>query len=830
MHFLSTLLLASIPTAIALTSSPLPWSPCSADGDAQLKISNVQATYDSETRLIDVYGEGTTQKALTNGTVKTNLAVIGFEYWENKEDICNSVQCPVAAGKFIFNKNISLPANVPLLDWKPRIIFQDATSDEIQLGCISIHLGLSYSVINYVGTWGSVFTAVAAGVTTTIARLMRFGYHPTIYDLSSGWAPTARLLPSRIGPGFMDVALLAQFAAASGQLNFDYPIIYQDFVSRLAWATGTWNVGFITSIANNIRGGGVETLRQETEDIKARTGDVRLNRRQTQPANGTSTPTPVAKPKIAPTNGIKPDGFVTGYDRYAAMLGLHPKDIFLHTLIPFVLVVLIAFVSCTCLAVARAVVRSRHHLSQTDAFSHDDQHHHIRHYLGGWLVRILILFYFGLTSTSLHQLTLSGEPSIVYTLAGLVFATLGVIVPITMTLRLIAIARMNRRLDDEDPEIADQVYARSIRDNIGSFTKESVPVVGSGASIRSYSEDTVVAKEAAQVYTRMRALSVSTAGTKPGPESASSIIAPRLRAFSVSSKRSNQTAATSASRSASWPLPPLYLSQKFMLLYGPFFNQYDPTHYISHAEFLIALTWWLRVAPAFSVGILGKLIPPYLQFAIMISGDAALFAYLIWKNPFVGKPANRWQLFLVFCRSGIFFFLFVSFLFRNAWHIDWIAQLISYIQILSIIGIHLLFLTAAGLKFVFAALKGFKRKEGPPIALATDPVNVRVEDDKSESSQPSLPREPMAGRRMGRSRVGTVQRVLETPKLVSSPGTIQDDDAEYFGVIKPKKSEMRSAGQPITNKRDEKPSESNAIVEQRDAKTVIEDGNPYLDV
>ncbi|KAI8903425.1 hypothetical protein DFJ77DRAFT_454053 [Powellomyces hirtus] len=666
---------------------------------------------------------------MTNGTVQTGLQIVGFDTNGVTEDICGAIPCPVQPGKFVFKKTIPIPINMPFVDWHPRVAFLDGTDDAKEMMCIRVHLQLVSSGISHIVTYASLFTAVSAGFTTLLMRYLRSGYEPTIYDMSSGWAPTARLLPSRVGPSFMHVALFAQFIAASGQLNFDYPAVYQDFVRLFTWATGTWNVSFIRSIANHIRNGGLVVLAQEGAEAKARTGArvAKLIGRQ------------MASPGAPTFDGVPQGTAITGYERYTAMVGMTSKEMFLNTLIPFLFVLLIILFAGTGLAFIRFVYRRR--TEKEDIFANDDgEHHHIRHYMGGWAVRTLILFYFGLTSTSLHQLTLANEPPSVMALAGIVFVVFGVMVPIGMTLRLIGIARMNRTLDQKDPEIADKVYAKSVRGNIQNFRRGSESEGRARAqSVRSFTRDQAVTREAADVYARMRAMSISSVGTgttAAGPTTAARDIEipfKPLRAFSVSSAA---TTATSASRSASWPLPPLYLSQKFMLLYGPFLNNYDPTHFIAHAEFLIVLTWYLRIAPAIAVGILGKIVPPYFQFAVMFSGDGVLFLYLLWKRPFAGKAANMWQLFLAFCRAGIFLFVFVFFIISRYFGVEWMTEMIVGSLILSCLGVHGLFLTSSGIKFATLALKGFKRKSPPRALVATDPVHIH----KSTSESGSLPR------------------------------------------------------------------------------------------
>ncbi|KAJ3011843.1 hypothetical protein HKX48_006624 [Thoreauomyces humboldtii] len=707
---------------------PLPWTQCT-DKTSSIQVSSVQATYDPVSRKLDVYGHATTTVLLggasaladgehPNGTVHTNLEVVGFDYWDVTSDLCDAVVCPVQPGPFTFYKNLTLPLNIPFIDWKPQVTFYDGNQDSPnELGCVKMDLDLVSSGINYGVTWGTFVVALYAAFTTLLTRHIRVGYTPTLYDMSSGWSPTARLLPSRVGPGFMDAAFFVQFVAATGQLEWSYPVFYQDFVRMFTWATGTWNVPFVRSIARGLRGGGLTVLAQQEAENQANTGVHAIKLISRDAVGG------------AAWAGVPPDQAISGYDRYAAMLGMNANEMFLNTLVPFVLVLIVVALWCLGIAMIRSYYR---HQSNTDSdiFANpDDQTHHIRHYFGGWCLRVLYLFYFGLTSTSLRQLTFSNEPPAVMTLAGIVFILLGLGVPIFTTLRLITIARMNRGLEHADPELADEVYARSIRGNIQNFRerKESEPTPVAQYA-RSIHRDEAVTREAETVYARMR--SVSQSGSSIHTRSSH---AP-LRAFSVSSKRSNATTATSGSRSSAWPLPPLYLSQKFMLLYGPLFNAFAPSHFVNHAEFLTGLTWWVRIAPAFAIGVLGKLAPPYVQFVIMFSGDATLFAYMLWKRPFSGKATNWWQWFINFCRCGIFLFLFAAFLFRKDFGIEWIAQLLSVSLILAILGVLGIFMTSSGLKFLAAFLKGFKRRP-PPVLLSSDPVDRIVQKNHTKGSR-----------------------------------------------------------------------------------------------
>ncbi|KAJ3151491.1 hypothetical protein HDU89_001934 [Geranomyces variabilis] len=769
-------------TAVALAarnvsaqlSTHLPWSDCSTNNSAPIKVSSLRATYDKDAGSLYVVGQAITTiplgnvplgtPHLKNGTVQTTLEIVGFEAQGTNEDICTAVACPVLQpGTFQFNKTISIPINLPFVDWNPRISFLDGTEDANELMCVRVRLALISNNLSLVLIYASILVALSSGFTTIAFRFLRSSYEPTIYDLSSGWAPTARLLPSRVGPSITHVILFAQFLASTGQLNFQYPSAYQDFVRLLSWATGTWNVGFIRSFARTLRGGGLVVLSQQEADAKERTGAsiIKIFGRQLTDAS--------AAPQAF--DGVSEGTALTGYERYAAMVGMSSNEMFLNTLIPFAICLILIVLAGTGLALVRAYFRRKTN-TDCDIFAHeDDQAHHIRHYMGGWAVRTTILFYFGLTSTSLHQLTISNEPPAVQALAGIIFAAIGILVPLAMIVRLIGIARMNRNLEKKDPEYADEVYARSISGNIQNFRKASVSAA-SAAPTRAptRSRDAVVEREAAEVYARMRALSTSSsaapasrenstrsralsvASSSAGTEGpAHSLPFKPLRAFSVSSAA---TTATSASRSSAWPLPPLYLSQKFMLLYGPFFNNYDPSHFIAHAEFLIPFTWYLRFAPAIAIGILGKIAPPYLQFIVMISGDALLFFYLIWKSPFAGKAANRWQWFLAFCRAGMLMFVFVAFVFQHFWSVDWMAEMILGSVALSGLGVLGLFSASSGIKFLALTLKGFKRKTGARTVVATDPIHLH---------KPSSPDTP------GGSTASTLPRTNGTIRRAASP-------------------------------------------------------------
>ncbi|KAJ3163472.1 hypothetical protein HDU86_000051 [Geranomyces michiganensis] len=791
----------------------LPWSDCSTNSSAPLKPLSVRATYDRDARLLSIVGQAITTAAalgnvplgtprLTNGTIQTALQIVGFEARGTTADLCTAIACPVllpvpggdssssSSTTFEFTKTIVIPINLPFVDWNPRVSILDGTQDARELMCVRVRLGLVSSNLSLVLIYASVLVALSAGFTTVATRYLRSGYMPTIYDLSSGWAPTARLLPSRIGPSFTHVVLFAQFMASTGQLDFAYPSAYQDFVRLLSWATGTWNVAFIRSFARTIRGGGLVVLSRQEADAKARTGASIIKifgrhaaadaqARDTGTGTGTgggasiinilsrqlTTTTPAAAAAAsaggssssssssspqASFDGVPANTALTGYERYAAMVGMPSNEMFLNTLISYALCLLLIVLGCTVLALIRAYYRRKTN-TDCDVFAHeDDQAHHIRHYMGGWAVRTTILFYFGLTSTALHQLTLSNEPAAVMALAGIVFIAVGVLVPLAMTVRLVGISRMNRSLERKDPEYADEVYARSIRGNIQTFRSSGAASKakangggggGGGAPptrVLTRTRDAAVEREAAEVYARMRALSVSSSSNTRAPSRALSVAssltdaaaagAPPipfkpLRAFSVSSAA---TTATAASRSSAWPLPPLYLSQKFMLLYGPFLNNYDPSHFIAHAEFLIPFTWYLRLAPAFAIGILGKITPPYLQFIALLSGDALLFFYLMWKSPYAGKSANRWQWFLAFCRCGIVVFVFVMFAFQQYWNVDWMAQLVAGGVVLSFIGVLGLFAASSGFKFLALLRKGFKRKQGARNVVATDPVHLHT--------------------------------------------------------------------------------------------------------
>ncbi|KAI9009867.1 hypothetical protein BC832DRAFT_390674 [Gaertneriomyces semiglobifer] len=420
-------ILALIPSALAAVSNTLPWSICH-DTNA-FSIHNVEITYDRDTRLLWAYGEGTASAEVSTGKVKTNLEIFGFEYFEEKTDICVAVDCPLKPGKFVFNKNVTIPINFPLLDWAPKFEFE--TTDGQPLFCVSSHLSLAYPILNYVLIYASLFVAVSSGFTTLMTRYLRHGYNMTLYDMSSGWAPTARLLPSRIYPGFVDVAMFAQFVAFTGMFTMEYPHAYQDFTRYFVWAVGTWNTAFIASIAKTIRAGGWHFLEFKTRLAQGRSGLMTLHKRV-----------------VAPT-AIVEEGAVNGFQRYASIIDLNERDVFLHTLIAFVICLILISVGCFGVAVVRSVRRARAPRPTIDDISVRSlhhQHHHIRHYYLGWVVRTLMLFYFGLTSTSLYQLTLSDEPPVVYALAGIVFSVLGLILPAAMTARLIGIARMNRTL------------------------------------------------------------------------------------------------------------------------------------------------------------------------------------------------------------------------------------------------------------------------------------------------------------------------------------------------------------------------------------------------
>ncbi|KAI8825059.1 uncharacterized protein EV422DRAFT_517281 [Fimicolochytrium jonesii] len=674
-------LAAGVPALITgAPSANLPWTFCDSSKDYDVKVSSVQAVYEPDTKVLNVWAAATSAAAigskLGNGTVTSIMRVVGFDEWQVEADACTSVPCPVTAGgSFVLFKNITIPANIPFIDFKPRVALSDASATPKELMCIQINLTLESTALTYVLVWASVFTALAAGFTTLLARWLRPEFRPTLFDMSSGWAPHTHFLPARMGPGFIDVALFAQFIAATAQLNFEYPAPYQDAIRILAWATGTWNVPGIRDLANAIRGD-----RPDDVDTVTRTGTVVAHIFGRQAAGAT-------------VDGIPAEVGSIGYERYAEVVGLKPGLMFLNTLIPFILVVILVSGWCLFLHVVRRMKPDHHLFSRPGAEPDRTQY-----YWRGWLLRVYVFFYFGLTSTALHQLTLKGEPLSIMIIAGIVFMVLGIALPIILTFRLVHASKT-------DP------------------SSDSLDLEHSGTSMVNLIDDD-------DYYTPGRRSTATTDGGRVHRTGTSSTVITNMtgrhgRGESFSSKTSRVSRATTRThKDTSKPLPSLYSDRKFMLIYGPFINHFKPKRFMSHAALLVPLTWWLRLAPAIAVGVLGKIVPPWLQFVAFMSGEGLLFLWITVMKPYAGKLTNLWHWFLSMCRCGFVIFLWAAFLFRRYWGIEWITQLIAVALILSTVGMHLLFLGVSGLKFMRSGWHIFRR-DSTPIPLATDPIDVR---------------------------------------------------------------------------------------------------------
>ncbi|KAJ3081347.1 hypothetical protein HK102_002406, partial [Quaeritorhiza haematococci] len=520
-------------------------------------------------------------------------------------------------------------------------------------------------------------------------------------------------------PGFTDVVLFFQFVAATGQFNIDYPLFYQDLVRNFAWAIPTFNFGWFGALVDVFRGGSESqlTLRDETDTLSNRTGIVNLRRRQEVPESpttttgatstvgdillpipsGTSTPTATVSatstprasplPAFTPPSESSPTGqLLAGFERFSLLLGIHPRNIFLHTLFSTIFVMLLVGFVCGWfgfVAIALEGMRRRKKWMEkaydwnTVGVQEPPQPLFryvltVAYWITGNLLRVWMLCLFGLTSTALYQISIAAggtaineiqidpvrntssniknEPLGVSIVAALVLLGVCIGYPGLLVLRILIFGFWKRNHDEEgNPTAMDELviedgaaklygdendifsaYSQNPRDTVTPYRPSHDD--GDDRSFHTVQEDFHSPSQTSQ-RRQTNPLSPITASTLQRP-----------RTSSDASPKSNTP-----------HRHPLFASRTFMLTYGFLYNIFSPKILSANpitAGFLLSLRLYSLIAPGVAVGLAGWItyritgernvgsggvFPALIQMIVFGSGDF-VWLLLVW---FGGKRMEK---------------------------------------------------------------------------------------------------------------------------------------------------------------------------------------------